>query len=1166
MTDTQTASLRQPIGPALNQRQATIPQHDVWVAASAGSGKTTVLTNRVLRLLLPDPQGRWEGAEPQRVLCITFTRAAASLMAIRIQKRLGEWAMMDDAALSADLHALTGSEPDPAMMTAARQLFTRVLDVPGGLAIMTIHSFCQSVLGRFPLEAGLSPGFGIIEEDRANDMLGQSITSLILDIESRRRKDLEPAFRSVALSTDTTSLRTALTGLLDQAEEIEAFLGQYGTGETLRGNLLRLAGIIGKNNDNADITEQKLMQHFLATRPRDTLRAAGPVLGGMKTAAAQKTGQHIADWLVMPENQPERLFAQYKDIFLTKENNPRKLVKEITDNHPDICRLLETEAEALLSVMDQCAACRQAGLTAAFLSLAHEAIQRYKNAKRRENVLDFGDLIRAMEKLLARTGQEWVHYKLDEGIDHILVDEAQDTNGHQWEIIKSLSAEFMAGQGRAENRPRSIFVVGDRKQSIFSFHGADPEAFARVRRFFGDRARAAGRTFDPVGLDTSFRTTEPVLRLVDEVFSSPESAAALGLETGETLRHFSNREQDAGLVELWEPVIQNAGAEESKGSGWVLPFSVDRADAETAGPDQAGNLASRMAQRIRRMIEGREMLVSAGRPIEPRDILILVRTRTGPLIPDLVRQLKLFGIAVSGSDRMTLREQIAVEDCLALARFARLPGDDLSLACVLRSPLVRMEEAALMDLAISRRPKQSLWEAVQEQAPAPVRDWLAAKINEAATLSPFDFFDKTLACACPYDPAGSARRAFATCLGPDCMDPLDEFLGFCLKAETDGCLSLEDLVTRLERTDIKIKRELEDPEKDTGNQVRIMTVHASKGLEAPIVFLPDMMTKPNAGKLTRFVWVEGPDGARFPFWTDSTKKSCALYQSARARLAEKEYQEYLRLLYVALTRPKDRLYLCGSLRGAKKEAPEGSWYNLARDAMERLGATTDGGIMRLDSPQSRPPAKTGRTSAGKNREEIPGWLAAPPPPEAEQRRFVQPSLIGRGLDPALSPLQSAAEYRFERGILTHRLFEFLPALLPQRRAEAAQHFLDKNGANLPPAIRENILGEVFAILQDPVFAPVFGPDSLAEVPVTGDIGGGRILSGQIDRLLVEDHRVLIVDFKTNRPSPTSERDIPERYKDQLRAYRDAVSRIYPQREISCALLWTDKALLMPVRI
>lgn len=1134
--------------PNIPQKQAAIPEHDVWVAASAGSGKTKVLTDRVLRLLLPDPEGRWAGAAPHKILCITFTKAAAALMALRVQKKLGEWAVMEDDKLTESLTDLLGNRPDDTVLKAARKLFSSVLDTPGGMSIMTIHAFCQSTLGRFAIEAGVTPGFTVLEESRAHDLLRRIVDDLIRGIDTGHGQPLKPSFDRIATYLDLDTLRETLLQVMAKSREVTGFLGSC---------------------DGMKAVHQILLDH-LDYHSTLTLSLSDDDLGHMARLLCntggkndKDSGQRIADWLALSAQDRLNELSGLQDAFLTQKGMLRKASKAITDNHPEFFDMRDMALKKINDYLDNLAIARQAEQTSDLLQITNFCLARYSARKRELNALDFNDLILKTRTLLESQHLEWVQYKLDEGIDHILVDEAQDTNIHQWEIIRHLSDEFLSGQGD-DKRMRSLFVVGDEKQSIFSFHGADPEAFQIMRDFFSKRSTAAGRIFNPIRLETSFRSTRPVLELVDTVFARTDLAARLGLSPTQPLVHYSYRPKAAGLVELWEPIIREKANTRDTEIEWKLPPVSTTQESQEGEFVSSSPLAGKIAMTISSWLQKGEMLESAGRKVEPRDILVLVRTRT-PFVADLVRQLKMRGVPVSGIDRMKLTDQIAVMDCLALARFARFPEDDLSLACLLRSPFIRLDEQALMDLALGRT--GTLWDAVQQKCMTPLTDWLRLCITKSRTEKPFDFFDDVLNGICPFDQKSSGWRAFATCLGADCLDPLDEFLSYCLAKEDDGVFSLEELISLLQASEIEIKRDTEDGDKDSLNQVRIMTVHASKGLEAPIVLLPDTMTIPNKRKIDELQWIKGggntPD---VPIWAAKSGDGCAFYQSLKETAYDRMLSEHMRLLYVALTRPQDRLYVMGE--GNTLNFNDYSWYKLVYDAFQTLPHQKIGDVLRYKTDQTEPvKSKHEHLAKDKQKPTLPDWIFKTVKDDrTPQARTIQPSRLGGEEDMARSPLDEAGTHRFKRGVLTHKLFQILPDLPVGTRETAARSFLNRMGNDLPESIRGDIINETLKILNDPVFADVFGEHALAEVPVSGDLGDGRMISGQIDRLVIGHNKILIVDFKTNRPSPRDENEIPVAYKNQLKAYKTALLRIFPDREIACALLWTDQPLLMPVSV
>lgn len=1138
------------------QAVAATPQYDIWVEASAGSGKTKVLTDRVLRLLLPNADGAWTGCAPHRILCITFTKSAAAQMALRLQKRLGTWAMMPEADLQKELLDLTGAPPSSVMITTARELFTRVLDTPNGMSIMTIHSFCQSVLGRFPLEAGVTPGFKIMDEQSSAELLRNSVSQFLDASESGNRPDLEQALNRISLAINLDRLKELILSLVSEPYRLEQFIGSIGSPENIEAELLKKLGF------NSGTTHETLRDAFSKDTPEQGLRTlAGKLDGSNNTHSG--IASTIYTWLSATPEQRIPLFEAYKDAFLTQKFQARSL-RSFGEKEPEAHEYFLKEAERILAYLDQIKSLNQVYDTEALVRLAYETLQTYKRRKREKNGLDFGDLIRMTRRLLEERGQEWVHYKLDEGIDHILVDEAQDTNEHQWEIISALSREFQSGWGRETERPRSLFVVGDKKQSIYSFQGADPDEFARRRNYFNQRSRDAGRDFRTIILDTSFRTTPPVLNVVDQTFSSPELVAKIGLEQGDILAHFSGRKTIAGRVELWDIPSPALADEKTVPSGWILPFS--KAGERKHDEKPSEKLAAQLAWHIKKMIEKGEILPSTGRPLEARDIMILVRTRTGALISNLIRHLKLLGVNVSGEDRIKLMDQIAVQDCLALARFARLTSDNLSLACVLKSPFIRLSEDELMELALGREKNETLWQRVRASRHKTASVWLEQMIERAMVQTPFRFFEETLSCACPHDPNGSARRSFATLLGPDCIDPLDEFLFYCQSSGQNGFTTLEDLIVHLEKNTVEIKREKEESDHKGPNQVTIMTVHGSKGLEAPVVILPDTTSMSKNSNKTDVLWLPSErDGeARAPLWAAKSGGAGPLYKIQTNLVKERAYNEYLRLLYVALTRAKDHLIITGEY---KKKAQEGRWYDLIKRALEARPETKrENDRLVYETIESISREKITSSDKEEWDKNTPAWLTKPPAASGEVLRFVQPSLLGNKGDAALSPIQNKDKFRFERGIITHRLFQFLPELPLEGRRDAAAKFLERSAASLPLDIRSSILSEVLQVLEDPVFADVFGPGSLAEVAVTGNIGNGQILSGQIDRLIIKPDRILIVDFKSNRPSPDNQKEIPQKYRDQLRAYKQAISIAYPNTPIETALLWTDRAVLMKIDI
>jgi ATP-dependent helicase/nuclease subunit A len=1156
----QVLETKPPSGADEAQRRASDPSVSAWVGASAGTGKTKVLTDRVMRLLLPRPDGS-PGTPPHKILCLTYTKAAAGEMALRISAALGRWAVMNDTDLDAALRALLGHDPGREVRAAARRLFAAVVDAPGGLKIMTLHSFCKSVLSRFPLEAGVLPGFRILADGEADLLFSDSIEAVLRQAQTDPSGSLGDSLARLAGVMDEIALRGSLRALCAERLQLRAALTRHFGIEGLYTALCRDLG--HDPGQTSDTIRDAACREAAFDAPG--LREAAQALGRVKGVKSVRTAARLAAWCAACDGSRADHFADHEDVFFTHDGNLRKQIypKEIERNQPDIARILDVEAARLDRVREAIRAARCAGMTRALLHPGVAVLEAYEAAKTRCAALDYEDLILRTLGLLdgASVGMvrarmvPWVMYKLDQGLDHILIDEAQDTNPEQWRIVEALADDFFSGLGARDDLTRTIFTVGDEKQSIFSFQRAAPDRFAAMRASFSEKITRSGANMEHVALDLSFRSTPSVLQLVDAVFA--DLRAAQGLGTQGSVHHRSHRAGQAGCVELW-PVFAPPDKDTEKESPWTPPLTVRDA------PTGAARAAEAIATRIQEWIAGGDVLASHNRTIQAGDILILVRTRT-PFVGQLVRALKVRGVPVTGVDRMVLTDQLAVQDLLALARFALLPEDDLTLACVLKSPFVGMDEEGLYALAQAR--SGTLWEALKEDKAfenkgIPVVAWLRGLIARAGTQSPYEFFAGLLQEPCPADPQGSGLRAVRGRLGEDVLDPLDELLNAALAHEDVQIPSVQGFVHWIDRDAPEIKRELEEAQ----GRVRIMTVHGSKGLQAPIVILPDTL-RAGSARRNRILW-QDKSGLSVPVWSARREDDPAPYRAAAERIAAREDEEYRRLLYVALTRAEDRLYVTG-FRGARAPSGEG-WYDWIARGFEAIGtlekrSTPEGDILRVTNPQTDAPDRKPRAESVMELESSPAWLWTPPAPEPDPPRPLVPTRPAAVEPAAISPLAEGDAHRFRRGILTHRLLQFLPDLGISAQQDAAFAYLERQAGDLPEIVKVQIAQEVLAILRHPDHADVFGPGSMAEVPVTGLVGG-RIVSGQIDRLLVTPQLVRIVDFKTNRPPPLREEDVPAAYKAQLRAYRDALRLIWPDRPVRCALLWTDGPRMMDVAV
>ena len=1123
------------------QARASDPMASVWVSANAGSGKTHALTTRVTRLLLA-------GTEPERILCLTYTKAAAAEMSSRLYQRLGAWAMEEDDVLAQEIARIEGPMPDKAKLTRARRLFARAIETPGGLKIQTIHAFCQSLLGRFPLEAQVPPNFRVLDDRGAAELLEEVRN----DVLEQAREDEDDAPLGHALDYIVSRIdETAFAKLMKEIAGKRAAIG-------------RLVAALGGADEIADA-----IRMVLEVRPGETQESAESFLfdkgefpeSALKLAiAALRTGtktdvaraDDLASILAMSKKKRAQHHYAYVSVFLTQKDEPRKslMTKKPSEVFPADAEALYDEQARVVAHLQYLKSVQVAEASEAILRVALEILEGFAGAKRRHAYLDYEDMIsRTREMLLTGAMASWVLYKLDGGIDHILVDEAQDTSPDQWDVIAQLTAEFLSGAG-ARNLTRTLFAVGDEKQSIYSFQGADPKRFDEMRLYFERHVKAAEQKWDPVSLVRSFRSTPQVLRAVDEVFAREEASAGL-TASGVIDEHMPVRAGDAGLVELWDLEKPDDADEDV---AWDAPLNYVSED------DPRAKLARRIADTIGGWMESGEELVAKGRPIRPGDILILVRRRDA-FVNEIVRLLKQAKVPVAGTDRMVVTDEIAVMDLMALGEFTLLPGDDLNLAIVLKSPLVGLSEDELYGLAHDRG-NVTLWHALQARAgesPAfrQAHDLLERLLKRADFEPPFEFFAHVLG-------EERGRQKLLARLGPDANDPIDEFLSLALDFERDHAASMQAFLHWIIGGGAEIKRDM-----DKGrNEVRIMTVHGAKGLEAEIVFMPDTCSAPGGRHDPALISL--PTDPALLVWP--VRKSNEDQRTGEARLALRQAQaeEYRRLLYVAMTRARDRLYVCG-YQGKNDPVPE-CWYNLiaaalkpiAEEVMDAEGRT----LWRLVGEQTAPVKKDEAEKAAAKVQALPDWAREKTRGEPTPSRPLAPSRLppdGSEEPAAASPLAGDRKERFKRGTLIHRLLQSLPDLPDEAREEAALRMLASPALALDEVAQKEIVSATMGVLNEPDFAEIFGPGSRAEAALVGQITFADkpvLVSGQIDRLCVTPTRVLVIDYKTNRPAPPRLEDVQPAYFAQMAAYRAVLSDIYPDRDIACALLWTDGPQLM----
>jgi ATP-dependent helicase/nuclease subunit A len=1157
------------------QRQAAAPGLNVFVSANAGSGKTRVLVDRVARLLLA-------GATPDRILCLTYTKAAANEMQRRLFTRLGDWTVMSDKELAAALTALDPDAPKAKHegLRSARALFARALETPGGLKMQTIHAFCERLLRRFPLEAGVPPGFDVLDEVEAGALAERARRRVTARVAGGRAVTLAQAFATLAARVDDLATGALL---MWAAQKRPALLGTFARHGGADGVGDALAATLGLA---VDATPDGERARAWGEAPKDELRLAAEAL----EAGTPKADAALASTLrrALAAREPAESFRDYCAFVFTDSGDGGLRAKYGTKDAlaagPVLSDLFGNstdghgpEAQRMAAARERVRAAEILEITRAGLTLAEAYLAAYESEKRRRHALDFADLVDAARTLLTRAeAADWVLYKLDGGVDHVLVDEAQDTAPEQMDVIEALTAEFYAGAG-ARVAARTTFVVGDEKQSIYSFQGADPSKFLTWSQRLSARSHAADGGFEQINLAVSFRCAPEILKAVDAVFQRPEVESTLfGAEgapsLAEPVRHRAARERAPGVVEWW-PLQPKPEAVE------VDDVWDDPVDAPTKG-DPKAILAQRVARAVKGWIAGGEGVADreaekkgkrALRAMRPGDVMILVRRRDA-VFETVIRELKAVGVPVAGADRMTLREQLAVEDLLGAARAALLPEDDLAVAELLKSPLVHpaglaappIDEDALFELAYGRN--GSLFRQLTEtsdprfaEAAALLKDLVARAEREG----PFAFLAGLVDRASPTGEC-YARRIYAR-LGPEAEDPIEQLLARALGHERRAAPSLERFVHETLAESVEIKRD----GGEAADVVRVMTVHGAKGLEAPVVIVPDVGA-PGGGPRDVQPFVADSGVVWSPYKSADSEQVTAL-RAARAAEAE---AERLRLLYVAMTRAEDRLVVCGAEAGKRRKdqvAPQAdpmSWHALVEAGLRAAGAkpfdAPTGEGLRLGAPGK---AKAGAASVRPAAPALPIWASTPAPAAPSARRVVSAS---QGLSPsargsaALSPIADGGAARFRRGRIVHRLLEVLTDLPPSRRLDAARRLLVAEG-DLEPERIEAMLAETFAVLDDAAFAPLFGPESRGEAPLVGrspHLPPGVVVNGRVDRLVITPEDVLIVDYKTDRPPPATPEGVDSLYVEQMAAYRALLRAIYPERRVRAALLWTDGPRLM----
>ncbi len=1133
------------------QTRSSNPATSVFVSANAGSGKTHVLVQRVVRLLLA-------GVPPAKILCITFTKAAAANMSQRVFAKLGEWVALGDDALDRALRESGIARPTAQIRTQARKLFASALETPGGLKVQTIHALCTRLLQQFPFEANVPARFAVLDDRDQAEMMERASLKVLLDAAAKPMSPIGRGLQTAMATAADTTFREVVTEAVLSRDHLLAWIAQAGGVGAAVDELSRALAIDA--NESIEEIEHEIVEGPHLPRAR-WLEIAAALESGNKTDQDQAERLRRALELT-GTSQVDR----YLTVYLTKEFEVRKTIvtRKITDRLPGIAAAFDAEKMRLAPLIDRRRAAFTRDRTHALLAIATAVADNYRLDKQARGAMDYSDLIEKTLKLLDTTSAGWVHYKLDRGVDHVLIDEAQDTSPQQWDIVARLISEFTTGAGAREAK-RTVFAVGDEKQSIFSFQGAAPREFDARRRELEQRFRKAELAFETVSFTYSFRSGAGVLQAVQSTFQPQDIYRSITTDQDGMPPHMALTDAAPSSIDLWELELP---PERQDMEGWRAPFdAVSRTNPEVA-------LASRIQREIKSMIERGDLTGIAGRrrKLTYGDVLVLVRRR-GKAFDAVIKALKHAGVPVAGADRLKLTEHIAVIDLMSLGDALLLPKDDLALAVALKSPLFGLDEDQLFTLAWNR--KSSLRASIEEKAKsdpafANVLQRLTACETRAAHDTPFAFYAWLLG-------ADGGRARIMQRLGAEANDALDEFLELALGYERRAPASLQSFLAWLRAADTEIKRDMEI----SRDEVRVMTVHGAKGLEAPVVFLADTTVSPTETQRVNLVRIPqgnaAPNAAGLTVWAGRKADDPSLVASARETMKGEMDDEYRRLLYVAMTRAADRLIVGGCLPGNRREVSPASWYALIKEGLKRSGLvettieTGDGPVFRYSkSDDTGAPADLFSIADAKPPIALPDWLRTPDHPRPAPRALIRPSARNSNDQPSTRELSPNQRNRaLQRGTLVHRLLQSLPDVPHERRRDAALRFLARNATNTDgwtDAERDALAAQVLALMDDARFAHLFAAGSRAEAPIAGRLPelSGAPVSGQIDRLLIAADQIWIVDYKTNANAPRRLDDVPQAYVRQLALYRRVLALAYPGRLIRTALLWTEIPEIMEI--
>lgn len=1099
---------------------ASNPNYNIWLSANAGTGKTHVLINRLLRLILNNTQ-------PDKIICITYTTAAATEIQNRIIEYAQKWIISSDEEILKDFHAISGdnttlSKQDFLLL---REKLGLILDFPERLKIQTIHSFCQSILKSFPLEANIAPFFSVMDEIEKNELIDTAINSTINDFtvnQEGEKSNLADAIYRLLNNYSPFTIKSNLKNLIYERIKISQTLSNYPS-------LYEYSHYLSNVFELPSTNKQELVIDF-AERNLARLEYLGK-------AYLQASKSHIHKSEIINEFLKNKNFSTISPIFLTSELKNRETIinKKLSDNDDKLKFIITNLQEDFQVLYDRIKSINLYNSTRDFLTIFQNVNSVFEELKKQKYLLDYDDLIEKTHQLFSNKNnllREWILYKLDGGIDHILLDEAQDTNPHQWEVIKTITEEFFSSD-ETEGNHRTLFVVGDEKQSIYSFQGADFRTFDQMKNFFKNKIEICEKiNFAEINLNLSFRSCPAILNIVDEVLQQDGIKNSVTINPEQNINHTAFRNKHFGYFEI-NPLIGEKKTKKKKDRiSWELPTEYEINNDE----NNKQLVAEKVVSKINKLIKDRRILPSTGKEIQPKDFMILVRKRKGnQVIKEIISRLEQLGIAVSGMDRLNLKDNMAIQDLLSYAKFKLLPTDDLNLANLLKSPFFEITENELFQLSWDRK-NLSLFDNLKihanfNQRFKDILDNLSKTLSSSKNETALSFFLRII-------DEPNNRINFVNYYGHQINEIFDEFTNLIFHFESKNNNKLQSFISWIENNNSEIKRNQEAQK----NEVRILTIHGSKGLQAPIVIMPDT-TSSSKSKHSTII--------------DENLILCGINKNSKNSISNSiinhldtlETYEDKRLLYVALTRAKDEMYIYGDKSDQFEK--EYCWYNIIKNAAKNICQTNENETLFLTNEEYL------KDHSSKNHNIINSHTENFALPDFIKKNNKNDQANNSNLNFKLNNNTiKSSNKKIEKGLFIHKLLEILPSKNEDKWPQYIK-IISKN-YKLNDQEIESLSQEAINTIKKPEFSFIFQNESnLEETEICGYIENEKLIHRKIDKIINNNkNELIIIDYKTTDLNKQEAETLAKNHKKQLDEYEELLQNIYPKKEIKKAILFT----------